>query len=53
MKKEPTGDSGVPLDSIDPILEKISKTGMGSLSFKERALLEKARAELIEKDRTH
>jgi membrane associated rhomboid family serine protease len=42
-----------PPASIDSILEKISKSGMGSLTPGERAQLEKARAELIEKDRTH
>ncbi|MFZ4778117.1 MAG: rhomboid family intramembrane serine protease [Terrimicrobiaceae bacterium] len=42
-----------PLASIDGILEKISKSGMGSLTAKERAQLEKARTELIEKDRNH
>jgi membrane associated rhomboid family serine protease len=42
-----------PAASIDSILEKISKSGMGSLTSRERAQLEKARAELIEKDRTH
>ena len=39
--------------SIDPILEKISRNGMGSLNARERALLEKARAQLIAKDAEH
>ena len=39
--------------SIDPILEKISRNGMGSLNAKERSLLEKARAQLIAKDAEH
>ena len=39
--------------SIDSILEKISKSGMRSLTARERAQLEKARAELLEKDRKH
>ncbi len=38
-------------ESIDPILEKISKHGMASLTKSEKARLEKARAELIEKER--
>lgn len=42
-----------PLASIDGILEKISRSGMGSLTAKERALLEKARTELMKKDRKH
>jgi len=44
---------GIPLTSIDSILEKISKSGMSSLTSKERAQLEKTRAELLEKDRNH
>ena len=43
----------VPIASIDAILEKISKSGMGSLTAKERAQLERARTELLEKDRNH
>lgn len=39
--------------SIDPILEKISRNGIGSLNARERALLEKARAQLIAKDAEH
>lgn len=39
--------------SIDAILDKISKSGIGSLSPKERAQLESARAELLEKDRSN
>lgn len=42
-----------PLGSIDAILEKISRTGMSSLTSRERAQLEKARAELLAKDRNH
>ncbi len=38
------------LDSIDPILEKISRHGMGSLTVRERERLQKARAQLIAKD---
>ena len=36
--------------SIDPILEKISRNGLGSLTPPERERLEQARAELIAKD---
>ncbi len=38
---------------IDPILEKIARQGIGSLSRAERDRLEKARAALLEKDRGH
>ncbi len=38
------------LDSIDPLLEKISRSGMDSLTRKERARLEKAREALIKKE---
>ena len=38
-------------DSIDPLLDKISKHGLGSLTHSERALLEKARVSLLRKDR--
>jgi len=53
VKPERPGERGAPPASIDAILEKISKSGMGSLTSKERTQLEKARAELLEKDRTH
>ena len=39
------------LESIDPLLDKIARSGMGSLTAKERARLEKAREALIRKDR--
>lgn len=42
-----------PLASIDAILEKISRSGMSSLTARERGRLEQARSELIEKDRKH
>jgi hypothetical protein len=38
-------------DSIDPILEKIARQGIGSLSRGEREKLERARAALLEKER--
>lgn len=38
------------LDAIDPILEKISRSGLASLTPRERARLEQARADLIAKD---
>ena len=53
VEQENARDRGVSLTTIDSILEKISKSGMGSLTSKERAQLEKARAELLEKDRNH
>jgi membrane associated rhomboid family serine protease len=37
-------------DSIDDILEKISKHGVGSLDARERAALERARANLLKRD---
>ena len=53
VEREKPVERGGSLSSIDSILEKISKSGMGSLTSKERAQLERARAELIEKDRNH
>ncbi len=38
------------IDSIDPILEKISRSGISSLSASERERLEQARADLLAKD---
>jgi membrane associated rhomboid family serine protease len=38
-------------DSIDPLLEKISRHGLASLTHGERATLEKARASLLRKER--
>ena len=38
------------VDDIDPILEKIARSGMDSLTSSEKALLEKARAALLKKD---
>lgn len=42
-------DAGA-LASIDPLLEKISRTGIGSLSVEERAQLELAREALLKKE---
>lgn len=53
LPRENETASGAPAASIDAILEKISKSGMGSLTYEERVQLEKARAELLEKDRNH
>jgi membrane associated rhomboid family serine protease len=39
-------------ESIDEILEKISKQGVGSLTAKERAALERARANLLKRDKS-
>jgi membrane associated rhomboid family serine protease len=47
-RAEPTGDVH---DSIDPLLEKISRHGLASLTHGERATLEKARASLLRKER--
>lgn len=41
----------VPLEKVDPILEKISREGMGSLTAAEKKLLEEARNKLMQKDR--
>ncbi len=41
-----------PCDSIDPLLDKISRQGIGSLTRRERERLEKARAALIERERS-
>ena len=38
-------------ESIDPLLDKIAKHGLGSLSAGEKAALERARASLLRKDR--
>ncbi len=38
-------------ESIDPLLDKISKHGLASLTHSERAVLEKARVSLLRKDR--
>jgi hypothetical protein len=42
----------VPLEKVDPILEKISREGMDSLTTAEKKLLEEARAKLMQKDRS-
>jgi hypothetical protein len=44
------GKTRVAVDTIDAILEKISRTGMASLTARERATLEKARETLIKKE---
>jgi hypothetical protein len=40
------------LDLIDPLLEKIGRTGMASLTEKEKAQLEHARSALMRKEQT-
>ena len=47
VPREQAMDSDI---SIDPILEKISRSGMGSLTPSERALLQKAREKLLAKE---
>ena len=37
-------------DSIDAVLEKISRHGVGSLTSAERATLERARTQLLKRD---
>jgi membrane associated rhomboid family serine protease len=51
VEPEKRSERVIPPASIDAILEKISSSGMGSLTIKERSRLEEARRELIEKDR--
>ena len=41
--------SGDVIESIDPLLDKIAKHGIGSLTEAERARLEEARTELLKK----
>lgn len=41
------------VDSIDPLLEKISRSGLSSLTAGERARLEQAREDLIKKEPPH
>ena len=50
VARKPEPSSADALDAIDPILEKISRHGIGSLTSRERERLEKARAHLIAKD---
>jgi hypothetical protein len=38
-------------DSIDPVLDKISKSGIGSLTASERRALDRARARLLNKSK--
>jgi membrane associated rhomboid family serine protease len=38
------------MDDIDPLLDKIAKSGLGSLTAAEKATLERARAALLKKD---
>jgi hypothetical protein len=42
------GRSTQVLDSIDPLLEKISRSGMGSLTAEEKAMLQEAREALLQ-----
>lgn len=52
VKEEPVQKNGEAVyDSIDPILEKIARRGIGSLTRAEREQLEKARVALLEKER--
>lgn len=52
VKPEPEEEEGLH-DSIDPILEKISRQGIESLTRAERERLEKARSALLQKERPH
>lgn len=49
VSPQPRDDSDA-IHAIDPILEKISRHGLGSLTSRERERLEKARVQLIAKD---
>jgi len=52
LPRESKQESGV-LESIDPILEKIARQGIGSLSQGERDKLERARTALLAKERSN
>ena len=43
--------TGSETSEIDPLLDKIARHGLGSLTSQERAALERARAKLLEKDK--
>jgi hypothetical protein len=49
-KNRPAREEAPVEDVIDPILEKISRSGLASLTVKERERLEQARARLLAKD---
>lgn len=49
--KEPEDEPVDPHRIIDPLLDKISREGIGSLTHRERELLERARAALLAKER--
>lgn len=52
-RRTPNGDDAS-MDDIDPLLDKIAKSGINSLTAAERARLERARAALLKKDpRSH
>ncbi len=48
-RKAPNGEDAS-MDDIDPLLDKIAKSGINSLTSAERARLERARAALLKKD---
>jgi len=48
-QKKPPAAHGDVIESIDPLLDKIAKHGIGSLTARERQKLEDARAELLKK----
>jgi membrane associated rhomboid family serine protease len=48
-QRKPAPPSGDVLESIDPLLDKIAKHGIASLTAREREKLEEARAELLKK----
>ncbi len=49
---KPKAEPSSAYESIDPILDKIARQGIGSLTRGEREKLERARAELLEKERS-
>jgi len=49
--RKPVAKIADPMRTIDPILEKISRHGIGSLTPAEKSRLEKARAALLEKEK--
>jgi membrane associated rhomboid family serine protease len=51
VKRREEPEDADPYESIDPLLEKISRHGIGSLTKRERQRLEQARAALLEREK--
>lgn len=50
-REDASSDDSDEMEAINPVLEKIAKSGMGSLTKRERAHLERAREALLKKER--